>query len=252
VDGEVPLKAFVSRALARAGYRIESTRYVPRQLLDPRGLRRLEFDDVVCRWMHDHGAPLTFVQIGAFDGVTADPLEKYIGRHGWRGVLVEPQPAAAARLRDRYHDNDRVVVIEAAVDRQRGRRTLFVVEPARLPAWAAGMASFDRAHIEKHEPLVPGVTSMIREIAVDCITFDDVLDRLTGTAIDLLQIDAEGADARLLAAFPFERMTPPIVHWEIKNLTMVERETSLARLERFGYRFASSGTEDMMALRGGA
>lgn len=88
---------------------------------------------------------------------------------------------------------------------------------------------------------------MIREEMVDCIPFDDVLSRLS-RAPDILQIDTEGADALVLSLFPFERVRSPLVHWEVKHLTVTQREQVLDRLGGFGYRFASSGDEDMLAV----
>ena len=242
------MKALIKRALASLGHRIQGTRDTPRQLLEPRNLRAIELADVIYRRMFEFGQELTFIQIGAFDGITADPLHKYVGTYGWRGVLVEPQPRSAEQLRELYRGNDRIVVVQAAVDRERRQRTLFTVESENAPAWAGGMASFQREHIAKHAYLIPGLEAMIRETTVDCVTIDDVLALLPPGQVDLLQIDVEGADAFLLSLFPFDRVRPAIVHWEIKNLTMAEREDCLERLLGFGYRFASSGDEDMMAV----
>ena len=242
------MKQLIKRTLAGLGYRIQSTKYIPKQLLESANSRVIELADVIYGRMFEVGQDLTFVQIGAFDGVTADPLHKYIGRHGWRGVLLEPQPEAAGQLRELYSRNDRIMVLEAALDRERGRRTLFTVMSANVPTWARGMASFQRDHIVKHAYLIPGLEGMIRESTVDCIRFDHVFAHLASERLDLLQIDAEGADAQILGLFPFDRVKPAIVHWEIKNLTVAEREECLERLLRFGYRFALSGEEDMMAV----
>ena len=122
------MKALIKRALAGLGYRIQGTRYTPRQLLEPRHLRAIELADVIYRRMFEFGQELTFIQIGAFDGMTADPLHKYVGKYGWRGVLVEPQPRSADQLRELYRGNDRIVVVQAAVDQERRQRTLFTVE----------------------------------------------------------------------------------------------------------------------------
>lgn len=65
-----------------------------RQFLDVFMLRSLEFDDVVCRRMAEVGPHLRFIQIGVYDGITGDPLHKYIRKFGWREVLVEPQAPA--------------------------------------------------------------------------------------------------------------------------------------------------------------
>ncbi len=242
------MKKLVKRILAALDYRIRSTRYVPRQLLEPGNLRVIELADVIYRRMFEFNQEFTFIQIGAFDGITADPLHKYIDRYRWRGILVEPQPRAAKRLRELYRDNDRIVVLQAAVDQDRGERTLFTVESDSVPAWAGGMASFQRDHIVKHSYLVPGLEGMIREITVDCIPCEDVIEHLPTERVDLLQIDAEGADALILSLFPFDRVKPAVIHWEIKNLTKTELEDCLERLSDFGYRFALSGGEDMMAV----
>jgi hypothetical protein len=89
---------------------------------------------------------------------------------------------------------------------------------------------------------------MIVEDAVDCITFDEVLKALQHKQIDVLQIDTEGADGHILSLFPLDRVRPAIIHWEIKHLNTAEREECLDRLTGFGYRFAPSGDEDMLAV----
>jgi FkbM family methyltransferase len=200
--------------------------------------------------MFESGSELTFIQVGAFDGVTKDPLQKYISRFGWRGVLIEPQAAAAEKLSDLYRDNPRIAVLQAALDDRRGKDTLFRVSSSKAPAWAGALASFQRDTIAKHHDLIPGLEEMIVEDEVDCITFDDVFKVLPSEQIDLLQIDTEGADGKMLSLFPLERVRPAIIHWEVKHLSTREREQCLERLGSFGYRFAASGEEDMLAVLG--
>ena len=241
-------KALLRKALEGIGYRVEGVRYTPRQLFEPQLLRPLELDDVVCRRLFEAPAPWTFVQVGAFDGVANDPLRRFIAKGGWRGVMLEPQPDVVRRLRELYRDDDDVVILAAAVDRERGQRSLYTVDAEGLPAWVAQIASFDRAHLEKHAVLVPDIATRIRELTVDSITFDDVLDRLPPGRLDILQIDAEGADGYLLGLFPFARVRPAIVHWEIKNMTRADQEATLEKLCGLGYLISRSGTQDMLAV----
>ena len=243
------MKAVTRSVLAAFGYRLQGTRYTPRQLLEPENLRAIEFDDVVCRRMFEVGPRLSFVQIGAYDGITQDPLRKYIEECGWRGVMVEPQGRAANQLRELYSRNDRVVILQAALDREFGTRTLFTVESETAPAWAGGLASFKRETIVKHSDLIHGLEAKLIEETVDCVPFDEVLDRLPCEQLDLLQIDTEGADAYMLSLFPFTRVCPAIIHWETKHLSKKQREDCLDRLKGYGYRFALSGNEDMMAVK---
>ena len=245
------MKQAVRRLLGWLGYRIEGTRFTPRQLFDAGALRQLEFDDVICRHLIEHGEDVVFLQVGAYDGVSTDPLRKYIARFGWRGVMVEPQPGPAGRLRALYGEGSGVTVIEAAVDREPGTRSLFTVESDAVPVWAGGMASFDRDHILKHDYLIPGIADMVRELKVPAITFDEVLAKLPAGQLDLLQIDVEGADLEILSMFPFARIRPAIIQWEVKNLSTAQREAAIDLLRRHNYRVAPSGDEDMLAIREG-
>jgi FkbM family methyltransferase len=246
--GTSPVKGLVRWALLRSGYHIEGVRYTPHQLLDPLAVRALELDDVICRCMFEAAGPWSFIQVGAFDGVANDPLRKFIARGGWRGVMLEPQVRSAARLRKLYSDRDEVLVLEAALDSTRGRRPLFTLQPDGLPEWAAQIASFDRQHLLRHRHLIPQVEKHIQEFIVECVTFDDVLAQLPDERLDLLQMDAEGADGYLLPLFPFERMKPAIVHWEIKHMTRTDQEATIDLVRGHGYRIARSGREDMLAV----
>ena len=40
-----------------------------------------------------------FVQVGANDGVQSDPINHFVSEYGWRGILVEPQPAIFKKLK---------------------------------------------------------------------------------------------------------------------------------------------------------
>jgi FkbM family methyltransferase len=231
------------------GYDVRGSRMTPRQLLQPHLLRPLEFDDVVCRLMFERGDDLTFIQVGAFDGLIQDPLRKYIISRGWRGVMVEPQPGPAHKLAELCRDGGRITVLQAALDCQPGVRSLFTINSPDAPAWTGALASFQKEVILKNAKNIPGIESMIAEVAVDCITFDSVFEHLPEGELDLLQIDTEGADGHILSLFPFERIKPAIVHWEICHLSLREREDCLALLASHGYRFAASGDQDMLAVR---
>lgn len=242
------MKDRIKQLLAALGYEVRGTRMTPRQLLQPKLLRALEFDDVICRLMVETGNELSFIQVGAFDGVVQDPLRKYIVKCGWRGVMVEPQAGPASKLRELYAGNEKITIMQAAVDASHGERTLFTVDSEAAPAWAGGLASFDRDTIVRHSNVIPGLERMIKEQTVTCIPFEDIIARLPSGRVDLLQMDAEGADGYLLSLFPFARLRPAIIHWEVKHLGMSEREKCLALLAYHDYRFAPSGSQDMLAV----
>jgi hypothetical protein len=53
--------------------------------------------------------------------------------------------------------------------------------------------------------------------------------------------------APMRTPIPFERVRAAVIHWEVKHLTK-PHEQCLKRLTGFGYRFAPSGEQDMMAV----
>jgi FkbM family methyltransferase len=242
------MKNILKHFLARAGYNISCVRHIPLPLRDPSNLRTFEFDDAVCRLMHDVGPVLTFLQVGVYDGITHDPLRSHILQSGWKGVMVEPQGRCVVGLRELYRDRPDIHVLHAALDSQPGKRTLYTIEGPQAPAWTGGLASFDRETVAKHEQWCPGLSGMIREETVPCIPFEQALEKLPGQSLDILQIDTEGADGYILSLFPFHLSTPAIVHFEIKHLNQSEQETVFDRLLGHGYKLARSGGEDMLAV----
>lgn len=190
--------------------------------------------------------------IGAYDGVENDPVSKFILPRACAGIFVEPQPGAFARLRNNFRSHGRFHLVNAAVDRSTGARELFYVPAGSdgLPAWTEQLASFRREHIEKHEEKVPGLAGHIESMTVQTISFQDLLDRFKVQAIDVLQIDAEGMDALLLSWFPFDRLKPAVVHYEIAHMSADDLHSTRSRLRAEGYRLcaAESPTDEMAIL----
>lgn len=243
------LKAHLRTAILRAGYRVDAVRYVPDALRDPTAVAALTFDDAVCRRMVEECRPLTFLQVGVYDGITKDPLYPYIADHGWTGTLVEPQPASCRHLEELHRDRPGIQVVQAALAAKRGMATLYTVEGEGLPDWAGGIASFSLETVLTHRTLIPNLDSLVVACEVKTVPFDDVLAGMhAGGDLDVLQIDTEGADAEILRLFPFERIQPHVVHWEVKHLSMADTNACLTRLAPFGYRFIRSGVEDMLAV----
>src|SRR3954468_10330611 len=76
----------------------------------PANLLALAASELVLRQVQSGGAysDVAFLQIGANDGVTGDPIRAFVTRYGWHGVCLEPQPEAFARLQATYRDQPQV------------------------------------------------------------------------------------------------------------------------------------------------
>lgn len=210
----------------------------------------LTFDDLLeLQWARSRD--FLFVTIGAYDGLANDPISRFAREHPCRGILVEPQPAVFERLRTNFGQLPGMTLVNAAIDETSGSRALYYIPPdtAGLPAWTEQIASFRLDHLEKHEPQAPGLTAHIRSQPIRTLSFHDLLNEFHVTAIDVLQIDAEGMDAQLLKWFPFQRLQPSVLHYEIAHMTAEEQHEIRARLEGLGYRvFEADSPTDAMAV----
>ena len=171
---------------------------------------------------------LTFLQIGAFDGVGEDDLRELVVAHKLRGVLVEPQPAAFARLQQTYRHQPQVTLLQAAIAEQEGVRELYCKRGE-----ASMAASFDRNHLRKH-----GIPD--REIIpqqVPCHTVESAIRAAGMKQADLIQIDAEGYDWPIIRSIDFARLRPRILRFEYRHMPARDADECLAHLAGQGYRF---------------
>ena len=204
------------------------------------------------------GPEITFIQIGAFDGVSNDPLHSYIVAHGWRGILVEPQAAQFEALKRNYQGYDRLVLVNAAIGETDGVTDFYIVREAEnLPPWSQMIASLKKDNVLKHREGLPdygirvGIDDLedrMETVQVETLTFGTLVERFRMERLDLLQVDAEGYDARILAQVDFERFRPAIVRYEHMHLSQEEEEATLRLLRGRGYLIVIGFTETLAYL----
>jgi len=188
-----------------------------------------------------------FVQVGAHEARAGDPIALYVQRDGWSGILVEPVPELFERLQDTYAGTTGLVFENVAIAEEEGRRTLFQLSRSAAEVYelADSLGSLDRDVLLSHGEQVPGIEDYVVETEVECLTFRSLLERHPLERIDLLHIDAEGYDGRLLRSFPWRRFTPDLVLYEHDHLDGAERAATEAMLRRRGYTLTYSRTNTL-------
>src|SRR6266481_6003650 len=102
--------ARIERIANRRGYWISW--WPPALLANPQS--RLSFDlEFVIAHLMLQKKDLFFIQIGANDGVSNDPLYKFVIEYGWAGILVEPLPQVFEVLRRNYADKPNLKFLNA-------------------------------------------------------------------------------------------------------------------------------------------
>jgi FkbM family methyltransferase len=176
-----------------------------------------------------------FVQIGAHDGTSFDPIHDYIHKHHWRGILVEPQPKVFARLRKTYETEPQLILENAAIARQDGTATLYALkETPGMPYHATMLASFNRDAVEFNGH---GYKGEVEELKVPALTVKSLLAKHQVNRVDLLQIDTEGFDVEIIKMFAEANCWPAIIHFENPTGLSSKLQQDLTPLIQKGYVF---------------
>lgn len=212
----------------------------PRPLLKYRDSQlSVSLDMIISHYRVNH-PQIWYLQVGAFDGVSGDPIRPLIEKHRLRGILVEPQRDAFERLKVNYSrfGPEAFVFINAAIADHDGTAPLYRIKPeARGPEWLHQIASFDRNVVLRHSQVVPNLESFIETENVRCVTFATLFEQTGIRRVDMLQVDAEGYDHEVLRLFEIPTRRPAIIRFEHKHLNAGDYGQTVGMLVDLGYRF---------------
>lgn len=198
------------------------------------------------------GQPIYFMQVGAFDGISGDPIYHRVARWHLQGALIEPQPDAFKALRRNYAQVPGAFkFINAAISSVDGMVRLYRVSPeSDGPGWLYQIASLKRSTVMYHAHEVHGLKEMIQQISVCSMTFDSVFRMIGRDAVDWLQIDCEGLDAELLRLYDVPRRKPKVITFEHKHLSTNDYLRAVRMLSACGYRIVllDESEDDTMAF----
>ena len=166
----------------------------------------------------------------------------------WRGVMVEPIPRQFEALSARRGGDRRLRLVQAAITDHVGCVDMTIVETDEsTPHWLSQLSSIESDVILRHQHLAPGLRNRLRTVQVPAMTFASLVDGMD--RIDVLHVDTEGHDAKILAQVDFERWRPAIVMFESVHLEAAERARCVARLRSYGYDLVSNETDTVATRR---
>lgn len=197
-----------------------------------------------------HKSRVFFVQVGSNDGLQGDPIHDLIvERPNWRGIFIEPIDFLYKRLRSNYGANERFIFENVAIGTEKGSKKFYYVSEKAseldLPYWHDQLGSFDRDHITRAlgEQMLPYIV----EADIECLPLQDVLDRNGVDAIDLVHIDTEGFDYKVLSQIDLKRYKPSVILFEHHLLPDDEFASARKLLRSNGYRLVQFGN-DILAI----
>jgi len=151
--------------------------------------------------------------------------------------MVEPHPANFARLQANFARAHGIILENVGISDKQGDLDFYYlrdVEPDE-PDWYSQIASFDKDTFHKNISGIPELLDRVAVSPIEAITFDMLLTRHSMPAIDLLLIDAEGYDCRILSSIDLNRHKPGIIIFEHEWLTTHDRKALLSQLRMARY-----------------
>lgn len=154
-----------------------------------------------------------FVQVGANDGISSDPIRDFVTKNQVAGLVLEPLSDIFERLVSNYRAYPKVVPVRTAIHRTDKSVQIHRVDPNCVDAlgeWTRGIASVKA----EHHVLSDTSSSAIVTETVPGMTLGELVSAYKVDHIDLLQIDTEGYDAEILKMIEFAQYKPAIIRFE--------------------------------------
>ena len=151
-----------------------------------------------------------------------------LNKRGWRGINIDALPGSM-RLFRKFRPDD--VNLELGVSEQPGQLEFFEFTEAALNTFDATLAESRRA----------AGWAFTGKTLVKCMPLSTIIDRhlpqLQSSQVDLLTIDAEGLDLRVLRSNDWDRYRPRVIVVEIlgSDLFQIMRSDTVTFLAGVGY-----------------
>jgi FkbM family methyltransferase len=203
------------------------------------------FEEFMERYFEDRNG-LSFIQIGANDGLMHDPIHAYIVENNWTGVLVEPQKEEYQKLLKTYKGNQLLSFENVGITEKEGKTDLYKLDKdyilSRKETGATyqeltGIASLDKEGSELGSDWVDKEHIVSERISTT--TLEKIISKYNIRHLDLLQIDTEGYDGKIIKQVDLEILRPRVIQFEHKFVPENERREAKELLLNAGYKIKS-------------
>lgn len=179
-----------------------------------------------------------FIQIGANDGITYDPIRELIKKNKWKGIFYEPGNESFGQLKNNYKECSDLIFENKAVSNFDGKGTLY-----------CGSTTMHFTMIEQIANTFFSVKPTTVE--VETVSPSSIIKNYNIKKLDLLQIDTEGHDMTIVRAFPFNIIKPRVIRFEYVHLYFEKENEGTAQqfLSQLGYKiYIDTKDGDLIAV----
>ena len=166
--------------------------------------------------MQDYG----LVSIGSHTGIWLKEELKNYNIH--KNILIEPVPYNIAELKENIKEYKNIIIEESAVSDKDETVPFYHLKKNSINKlkkhWATGIGSFDKSHLLNHRNKRFLITEDdIEKINIDCISFENLINKYSIESIEKLMLDVEGAEFKILDSLNFKKTKIKQILFEKKH-----------------------------------
>jgi FkbM family methyltransferase len=187
-----------------------------------------------------------FIEIGANDGIEADPIYPFVKKNNWSGVYIEPQKKVFEKLKHNFSGHSNVFFENIAITENEEVVTLYIPIAegkinyslfASLSPKSGEMSWFERSQIVEEK--VPGKP------------FKYLVDKyeLYQKKYVFLLIDVEGQEKQIFNSIDFEFYKPNAILYEHDHLKYSEDRDIKRMLQEKGYKIYHAKYDSLAVLK---
>lgn len=142
-----------------------------------------------------------FIEIGANNGINFSNTYFFEKTLNWQGICVEPYPELFEELR-----NNRNCYCENVCIATEKNIVKFLKCHGFITEMYSGILdNYDPRHLERIDNEIKTYGGSKEIIEVQCISFDDLIEKYQIDKIDLLSIDIEGGEEKIIKSIDFSK-----------------------------------------------
>jgi FkbM family methyltransferase len=174
---------------------------------------------------------LRFIQVGANDGIANDPIRWYVFKHGWHGILIEPQPVIFKQLQENYKGTEGLIFENCAISPQQKNVELYYLDESDVDwPFVNRIATLD-----PNKGWLAKAKERAKKVNVKSRTLNQVIEAHSMNSFDVLVIDTEGFDFEVLKTIDLTRHQPTVIVYEERHLAPPEHDQAEILLWKHGY-----------------
>ena len=213
------------------------------------------FFDKVLHYYGRKEQKLFMINIGAMDGEMFDSMSGYAHMYNSDALYVEPMKPHFDRLVKNKSDNPNNKFENSAISDYNGTITMKtipidVVDKGLVHAAFYGMSVIDPS---KNGMGSEGDREIVEKYAVDvevnCITWDNLIDKHNINSFDVISVDTEGHDYIVFKQIDLNKFRPKLIRLEWYNMTDEEKNNIVNKLDDHGYVYEILDEIDIDAIR---